>query len=99
MGHRVAPRAEADIDDIWLYAAKESGSMDVATRLVDSITDRFLFLASFPYAGHVREQDSGMGSRSFPVGECIIPYCVEGPDVSILRVVCGRRDLENLFEQ
>src|ERR1035437_9072223 len=46
MAHRVAPRAEADLDDIWLYVSKDSGSMDVATRLIDSITDRFLFLAS-----------------------------------------------------
>jgi plasmid stabilization system protein ParE len=33
------------------------------------------------------------------MGEYIILYCVEGPDVSILRVAHGRRDLENLFEQ
>ena len=38
MAHRVAPRAEADLDDIWLYVSKDSGSMDVATRLIDSIT-------------------------------------------------------------
>jgi hypothetical protein len=25
--HRIAPLAEADLDDIWLYAAKESGSI------------------------------------------------------------------------
>ena len=51
MAHRVAPRAEADLDDIWLYVAKESGSMDVATRLVDSMTDRFFFLANLPLCG------------------------------------------------
>ncbi|MGD0905634.1 MAG: type II toxin-antitoxin system RelE/ParE family toxin [Terracidiphilus sp.] len=73
--------------------------MEVATRLVDSITDRFLFLAGFPFAERVRERDFAMGSRSFPVGEYIILYCVEGPGVSILRVVRGRRDLEKLFEQ
>jgi hypothetical protein len=28
----------------------ESGSMEVATRLIDSITERFFFLAAFPYA-------------------------------------------------
>jgi hypothetical protein len=33
MAHRLAPRAEADPDDIWLYVAKESAGMDVATRL------------------------------------------------------------------
>jgi toxin ParE1/3/4 len=97
MAHRVAPRAEADLDDIWLYVSKDSGSMDVATRLIDSITDRFLFLASFPYIGRTRDGDFGAGSRSVAVGEYVIVYCVEGTDVSILRVVHGRRDLEALF--
>ncbi len=43
MAHRIAPQAEVDLDDIWLYAARDGGSMDVATRLVDSITDRSFF--------------------------------------------------------
>jgi hypothetical protein len=38
MAHRVAPQAGTDLDDIWLYVARESGSMDVATRLIDAIT-------------------------------------------------------------
>jgi plasmid stabilization system protein ParE len=85
MAHRVAPRAEADLDDIWLYVAKESASMDVATRLIDSITGRLSFLAAFPYVGRVRDEDFGTGTRSFVVGEYIIVYCVNGPDVLILR--------------
>ena len=97
MAHRVAPRAEADLDDIWLYVAKETARMDVATRLIDSITGRFSFLASFPYVG--RDEDLGAGSRSFAVGEYVIVYCIEGADVLILRVVHGRRDLEALFDQ
>ena len=40
MAHRLAPKAETDLDDIWLYAAKESGSVEIADRLIDSITDR-----------------------------------------------------------
>ena len=48
MAHRVAPQAEGDLDDIWLYVA--DGNMDVATRLIDAITRRFFFLASFPSA-------------------------------------------------
>jgi plasmid stabilization system protein ParE len=27
MAHRLAPRAAADLDDIWYYVAKESGSI------------------------------------------------------------------------
>ena len=48
MAHRVAPLAEADLDDIWLYVARESGSLETANRLIDRLTDRFLLLASFP---------------------------------------------------
>jgi toxin ParE1/3/4 len=98
VAHRVAPRAEADLDDIWLYVAKESGSMETASRLIDSITERFVFLAGFPYAGRARDGDFGIGTRSFPVGEYVIVYWVEASDVSILRVVHGSRDLGALFE-
>jgi toxin ParE1/3/4 len=97
MAHRVAGEAEADLGDIWIYVATESGSMDVASRLIDLITARFVFLASFPYAGRARDADFGTGSRSFGVGEYVIVYCVEGEDVLILRVVHGRRRLEDLF--
>jgi toxin ParE1/3/4 len=82
----------------WLYVARESASMDVATRLIDSITGRFSFLAAFPYVGRARDGDFGSGSRSFVVGEHIIVYCVERADVLVLRVVHGRRDLEALFD-
>jgi toxin ParE1/3/4 len=97
MGHRVAPRAAADLDEIWYYVAKESGSVEIANHLVDSITDRFFLLAGFPYMGRERENDFGPGSRSFAIGEYVIVYCVEAQDVLILRVAHGRRDIEALF--
>jgi plasmid stabilization system protein ParE len=84
MPHRIAPQAEADLDDIWLHVARQSGSMEIASRLIDSITDRFCFLAGFPNAGRARDLDFGRSCRSFPVGEYMIVYCVEGADVSIL---------------
>jgi len=71
--------------------------MELASRLIDSITDRFLFLSTFPHAGRTRDRDLGAGMRSFPLGEHVIVYCVEGEDVFILRVLHGRRDLEALF--
>jgi toxin ParE1/3/4 len=97
MAHRVAPRAEIDLDEIWLYLAGRSGSMDVATRLIDTITSRFFFLTAFPYAGRARDADLGPGTRSVVVGEYVIVYCTEGDDVLILRVVHGRRELDLLF--
>lgn len=46
MAHRLAPEAEAELDDIWYYTAKESHSIEIADRLTDSITDRFFLLAT-----------------------------------------------------
>jgi plasmid stabilization system protein ParE len=43
MAHRLSPRATSDLDDIWEYVAEESGSVEVANRLIDSITDRSFF--------------------------------------------------------
>jgi toxin ParE1/3/4 len=97
MAHRLAPQASADLDDIWYYVAKESGSLEVANRLIDSITDRFFLLARHPYLGRSRSEDFGIGSRSFPVGEYVIVYCVEDGDVLVLRVAHGGRDIEAMF--
>ncbi len=35
---RLAPEAEAELDDIWLHIARESGNADIATRIVENIT-------------------------------------------------------------
>ncbi|HLN01288.1 MAG TPA: hypothetical protein VK335_18510 [Bryobacteraceae bacterium] len=47
MGHRCAPQLDSALDDIWYYAVK-SGSVEIADRLVDSITERFYLLATHP---------------------------------------------------
>lgn len=76
MPHSVSPKAVADLEDIWVYVATESGSAEIANRLIDSITDRFQLLATYPYAGRQRNDDLGQGRRSFPSGEYVIIYRV-----------------------
>ena len=97
MAHRLAPQVEIELDDIWCYIARESGSTDIADRLIDSITDRFFLLASHPYVGRRRDDDLHPGLRSFPVGEYVIIYRIEDEDVLILHVAHGRRNIEELF--
>jgi hypothetical protein len=48
MGFRLLPEAEAELDDIWLYVARESGSIEIANRLIDVITRRFCLLGQNP---------------------------------------------------
>jgi toxin ParE1/3/4 len=97
MAHLIAPAAEADLDAVWYYVARESASIEAANRLIDSISSRFLLLAAHPYLGRNREESFGVGTRSFAVGEYVIVYAVNREGVLILRVLHGRRDLEGIF--
>ena len=94
MGFRLLPEAELDI---WLYVARESGSIDIASRLIDAITERFWLLAQYPQIGRRRDRDLRPGLRSFPVGEYVIAYRIEDDDVLILHVMRGSRDIEGIL--
>jgi plasmid stabilization system protein ParE len=50
-GFRLSIEAEEELDAIWLYVSRESGSVDIATRVVDNIAERFWLLARYPYTG------------------------------------------------
>lgn len=97
MAHRLSLEAEADLDDIWNYVARESCDFDIADRVIDSIVDRFLLLSVHPYLGRRRDQDLRPGIRTFAVSDYVIFYRVDQSDVLILRVFHGRRDIEALF--
>jgi toxin ParE1/3/4 len=97
MAHRLAPEAEADLDDIWYYIAKESNSIQIADRFIESIANRFFLLATNPHIGRSRDEDLRPGLRSFPVGQYVIIYRIEDNNVLVLRVIRGSRNIEALF--
>ncbi len=94
MAHRLSAEAEAELDGIWYYIARESGSADIADRFVDSLTDRFYLLALSPHIGRHRDHDLRPGVRSFAVREYIILYRVDEGGVLILHVLRGSRTLK-----
>ena len=98
MAHRLSRQAEADLDDIWLYVATRSGSLDIADRFIDSITERFYLLSLSPHIGRRRDHDLRPSLRTFPVGEYIIIYRTYGEDVLILHVTRGSRNIQALFQ-
>jgi toxin ParE1/3/4 len=97
MSHRVAPEAEADLDDIWCYIARKSGSLEIADRFTELLSDRFYLLANHPYIGRRRDEELRPGLRSFPVRDYIILYRIENENVLILRVLRGSRDIKALL--
>lgn len=96
MAYRLAPQAEADLEDIAFYIFHESSSVEVADRVVHLIAERFDLLAEHPRAGRARD-DLRPGIRAFPVGDYLILYREAGTDIAIVRVVHGSRDLAALF--
>ena len=38
---RLSPEVEGELDDIWLHVAQQSLNIDIATRVVENITERF----------------------------------------------------------
>ena len=98
MSFRVAPEAESDLDEIWLYLARESENPAIATRVVNSITDKFPMLSKFPNMGRNRELDLLGKRRSFPVDRYVIFHRVKSGHVQILRVLHGSRDIHAILE-
>jgi toxin ParE1/3/4 len=99
MGHARAPQADSDLDGIWHYVASRSGSIEIADRLIDSLTQRFFLLAKHPNLGRARDEDLASGARSFAVNEYVIVYRIEGDDILILRVLRGSRNIGMLFDR
>jgi toxin ParE1/3/4 len=97
MGHVRSPQADSDLDSIWYYVAIESGSVEIADRLIASIAERFLLIAKYPNIGRLRDADLRPRLRNFSVGEYVIIYRVQEEDALILRVLRGSRDFEALF--
>jgi len=81
---RLAPEAEAELDDIWLYFARESGDIDIATRVVEKIIEHFWLLAQYPYLGRSRDKDLRPGLRSFAVDDYLIIHRIVEDDVVLI---------------
>jgi toxin ParE1/3/4 len=98
MNYRLSCQAEAQLDDIWLYIARESGSIDTAVRVVQNISDRFWLLAKQARIGH-RRPDLSSELRSFAAGDYVIIYSIEENDDMVLihYVFHGSQDIESFF--
>jgi toxin ParE1/3/4 len=95
----VSAAAESELDDIWLFVARASQSIEIASRVVDGITARFGMLARHPAMGRARE-DLGPGLRSFAAEGYLIVYDYQEPSsVRVLHVVARGRDPGSLHLQ
>ena len=91
----LTPLAEADLDEIWDYAAERFG-FDVADRVLESLQQAFRLLADNPAIGHARADIAPPPYSFWPVGPSLIAFRPDMKPLQIVRVVRGERDWSGL---
>ena len=92
--YSVAPRARADMDEIWTYIARDS--RQAANRMLRRLTDKFAMVSRQPEIGELRG-DLHLGFRTVLVGNYVIYYEIEAERVRIMRVLHAARDIGQFF--
>jgi len=97
MRYRVSANAERDLDGIFLYWARRA-SLEIADRVVDSITDRFWLLGQHPDAGKAAGTIAA-GVKCFPAGKYLIYYRRSRRGADILHIFHGAQDQRSSFRR
>ena len=88
-----APRAEADLIDIWLYVAEDQPIN--ADRLLDRLNDAALLIADTPEM-EVDRSVLSTDLKSFPVDNYIVFYRVKPDVLELVRVLSSSRDISSV---
>ncbi len=97
MRYRISADAERDLDEIFLYWA-ERVNLEIADRVVDSITDRFWLLGQHPDAGKAAGTIAA-GVKCFPAGKYLIYYHKSRHGTDILHIFHGAQDQKRSFRK
>jgi len=88
--YRLAPRAIADLDDIWRYSA-ETWSIMQADRYIDELVQMFETIAAMPTLARERSEFTP-AVRIHVHDRHLIVYTIADDHVAILRLLGGRQD-------
>jgi len=90
----ITEEAISDLDEIWDYIAEDNPF--AANRVIDSIWDVFDLLVDNPRMGRIF-QTRNAAIRVFPHNQYLIFYRPEREGILILRILHGRRNIDDLI--
>ncbi len=96
MIYRISRRANADIEAICDYIAKDSPA--AADRLDLRMHTTIEMLSQFPRMGHSRQDVSDKRYLFWTVGTYVIAYRMQGKQLIVVRVLHGARNIRKLFD-
>jgi toxin ParE1/3/4 len=94
MSYEISLRADADLDEIWMYIAQDNPR--AADRTEQALHDAMEQLARMPGLGHQRP-DASERYRFWSVGSYLIAYRLEKDVVHVVRVLHGSRDIRRFL--
>ncbi len=102
MKHVIRPAARDDILRQYQYYVTE-GALDAAARFLDAVDDSVAHLSQMPETGAPRSSINPAlsGLRMWPVKgfeDIRIYYLIQSDEMRIIRVLHGRRDIQNILE-
>jgi antitoxin ParD1/3/4/toxin ParE1/3/4 len=95
--YRLTPTAQENIDGFCAYIAEDS--VDAAIRVFDALERAFEHLADMPESGHKREDLTDRPVKFWRVFSCLIVYDPASQPLTIIAVLHGARDIENILKQ
>ncbi len=97
---RLTPDALADLDDIWVFIAKDKQKS--AEKVEREILEACSKLARFPLQGGIRTDITNLPVRFWTVPRYpnyVIVYRPETQPLETVRVLHGKRDLKRVLEE
>jgi toxin ParE1/3/4 len=92
----LSDKARSDLLQFYGYLAERSPS--AARAALETINVKFANLTRFPFIGRERST-LGAGVRSLVAGTQVIFYTVEKERIIVVRVLDGRRDIDEEFKR
>ena len=94
----LAPQAARDLVQIWRYVKREV-SREAADRVESFIRAKFVYLASFPDAGHWRHDLTSQAVRFSSVYSYLIVYRPETKPLQVVTILHGSRDVAGILSE
>jgi len=95
---RYLPEAIVDVEAIWRFVQAESGSVDIADKVVHSINEKCGFYAQHPLLGELRPELMAE-LRCFAVGSFVVFYLPADDGLNVLQVIHGAQDIPAHFRR